>query len=387
MPDAYGHLTSQDKVKNGIFGVLDPGGLLVPQTKDTSRPAYEEALNAYNATGAINTGDLISKGYYTDANGKVQFGLPTGQSAVQLAGGAAVDQNGHIAAMTGSNPFQARQGLAAEAAMNGSLGRAIADKNGTTAALGAAGTAANGVGTAGLPSAAFAQGSMTRNQGQIGAAEQDMNVIRNSANGTGPSAAEQLAKAQLDNNIRAQSAMAASARGGNIAAAMRGATQAGSQQMLQTGQQIAAQRAQEQLNAQGMLTPGNAAIASGQNALTSSALTQRAQDISQAGQAATAQLGVANAYGNLTGTQSQMADTGIAAMGQAAGQYDQQLVAQQNAEAQARQQYMDYLQKQYSLQNGMPVNNMGYQTQMAQIAQQQQGATQGAIGGLLTKLI
>jgi hypothetical protein len=101
--------------------------------------------------------------------------------------------------------------------------------------------------------------AMMTSQAGLAQTRADLGDLRNAAAGHGPSAAALLAKAQLDDNIRAQAAAAATARGGNIQGAMRNAALAGSQMQLQTAQQIAAQRAQEQLNARQLLAQGNAA--------------------------------------------------------------------------------------------------------------------------------
>lgn len=71
-----------------------------------------------------------------------------------------------------------------------------------------------------------------------------------SAAGKGPSAAQELGRSQILENQRAMQSMAAGARGGNAAGAMRAAMGAGTDLGLRGMQQLAALRAQEQLAAQ-----------------------------------------------------------------------------------------------------------------------------------------
>ncbi len=87
---------------------------------------------------------------------------------------------------------------------------------------------------------------------------QDINLLRRSAMGEGPSAAERMHRSALDSNQRGMASMAATARGGNIASALRSATAAGSNANLQATNQLAALRANEQLTAQGQLAGAQA---------------------------------------------------------------------------------------------------------------------------------
>lgn len=384
--NADGSLSGLDKAKNDIFGVLDPGGLLVSQEKDTSRPAYEQQLNQYNATNAMGTGNLISAGGFfvpNGAGGGYRYSpLASGMSVPQLMGLNA-DPNSNLRAQLQQNPFLTAQGPTAQLYANGVAGQNLADQNGTAGALQNASAAAGGIMGAGRVNQGLGNYSALANQGQLDQFGNDMNVIRNSALGRGPSAAENLARAQLDNNIRAQSAMAATARGGNIAAAMRGAQGAGQQMMLQSQAQMAAQRAQEQLNAQQLMTQGNTALTGAQNNLTQSRIAMRGQDIGQAQAAASAAGQVAGQYNDLSRTQASLAAAGLSSIGQGAQTYANQQSNAQTAEQAARNDYANTLLKMYSLQNGMPVNDMGYQTQQRQLDQQQQAADRSAIGGLI----
>ena len=173
----------------------------------------------------------------------------------------------------------------------------VALNNPSVAAL--SGHAANGFGQAGqaagsaFQAAKALQGAGSFQPAMAGQANQfgeDVGLIRAAAEGRGPSAAEHLARASLDSNARNMQAVAAGARGGNLAAGIRAATQAGAQQGLQSTQQLAALRAQEQLGAMGQLAGANAAL--GQN-------LQGAQATETARQAAGVQGGI-GAAGALT---------------------------------------------------------------------------------------
>lgn len=375
-----GSLTGTEKVKNGIFDVLDPGHLLTSESKDTSRPAYEESLNEYNALRAKQTGNYINAGYNDYAAGRDR---PAGGYSVPQLMGINADPHNQLRQSLMQNPFLVQQGLGAHAFATGMQGQAMAAQNGTAGALGNAATAAGGIAGAGRTNAGFANMSGILNQGQIDQFGNDMNVIRNSAMGRGPSAAENLARSQLDNNIRAQSAMAATARGGNVAAAMRGAQGAGQNMMLQSQAQIAAQRAQEQLNAQALMNQGNTALTGAQNNLTQSRNVMRAQDVAQAQGAAQAAGQVAGQYNDLNKTQASLAAAGLSSLGQGAQTYSTQQSNAQTAEEAARNDYANTLLKMYSLQNGMPVNNMGYQTQQRQLDMQAEGANRSMLGGII----
>lgn len=379
-----GSLSGTDKASNSIYGILDPGHLLTSPEKDTSRPAYEQQLNQYNANSAIHTGNYINAGHEQYASGTDS---PVGGYSVPQLMGINADPNNQLRQSLMQNPFLVQQGLGAHAFATGMQGAGLAAQNGTAGALGAAGTAAAGIGSAGRVNAGGANMSAILNQGQIDQFGNDMGVIRNSAMGRGPSAAENLARSQLDNNIRAQSAMAATARGGNVASAMRGAQGAGQNMMLQSQAQIAAQRAQEQLNAQSLMTQGNTALTGAQNNLTQSRNVMRAQDVAQAQGAATAAGQVAGQYNDLNRTQASLMATGLSSLGQGAQTYSTQQSNAQAAEEAARKDYSQTMLNIYSLQNGMPVNDMGYQTQQRQLDMQQQGANRSAIGGLVGGLI
>lgn len=381
--NADGSLSGSDKASNTVFGILDPGHLLTSQEKDTSRPAYEQQLNQFNALGAMRSGNLLAAGYN-------QYGdfrdAPAGGYSVPQLMGLNADPNSNLRASLQVNPFLTAQAPTAQMFANGVAGQNLATQNGTAGALGNAATSAGGIAGAGRVNQGIGNMSALINQGQLDNYGNDLNVIRNSAQGRGPSAAENLARSQLDNNIRAQSAMAATARGGNVAAAMRGAQNAGSQMMLQSQAQIAAQRAQEQLNAQSLMNQGNAQLAGAQNNLTQSRIAMRGQDIGQAQASAQATGQVAGQYNDLNRTQASLAAAGLGSLGQGAQTYATQQSNAQSAEEAARNDYSNTLLKMYSLQNGMPVNDMGYQTQQRQLDQAQQAANRSGLSGLFSGL-
>jgi hypothetical protein len=389
--NADGSLSTLDDIKNGIFGGLDPGSLLTSQEKDTSRPAYEQMLNKYNAYSAIRTGDILNSGSTGVQNGTNPDGTPKyvhwapagGATPAELLGADADFENGGLRNQLMQNPALAMQIYGAGNFAGGAVGRDLANRSGVNAALGTAGQVAGTVGSSGGAFGTSANTSIAANRAQVTNANRDLDVIRASAQGRGPSAAENLARAQLDNNIRAQSSMAASARGGNIASAMRGAQGAGSSMMLQSQAQIAAQRAQEQLNAQGLMNQGNAQIMNAQNNITSAYGALRGQDITRASAAAQAAGQVAGQYNDLTKTQGGLQMAGLGSIGQASNTYGNQTMGAQAAQQAARNSYAQHLTTLYSLQNGMPVNDMQYQVGQRQLDQVDQGANRSLVGGLV----
>lgn len=234
-----------------------------------------------------------------------------------------------------------------------------ANQAGVQAASDQHAAAAQGVGTAGAASRAAGVGQL----GQYGS---DLSMVRNSANGSGPSAAQALAKSQLDSNIAAQSAMAAQARGGNIAGALRGAQQAGQGMMLQSQQQNAALRAQEQLNAQQTMMAGNAQLA---GALGNQRVTDVNQAVAGAGalnQAVTNQAGQAQLGQGAIAQGAQMLGTSA---GLAQNEFGQEMGIQAGiiGQQQAQQQLRNQL---YGASQGVPIAAMGVNGANAQAGYQ-----------------
>lgn len=215
--------------------------------------------------------------------------------------------------------------------------------------------------------------------GQAGQYGQDLGIIRNSAMGNGPSAAAQLAKQQLDASIQAQASQAGQARGGNIAAGMRSAANAGTQIQLQGAQQMAAQRAQEQLNAQGLLNQGNAQLGQTLNAATTQAQGVRQQDIGQAVAGANATNEAGKLAGINYGTTAGLAGQGLGNLTNLSNQWGNQSATQVQAEQNAQQQYADWLQKQYSISSGIPAGQFGGYASIAGQSAAQNTQSQGAL--------
>lgn len=124
-----------------------------------------------------------------------------------------------------------------------------------SAQVGAAGTVAR----SGQP-ARNEVGSIMREGRQVGQREDqgqaalDEALFAQAMGTGGPTAAQSLFGGAVDRNIRTQRALAQGVRGGSAAAAMRQGTRAGVQLGLESQQQAAALRAQEQQAAQGLLS-------------------------------------------------------------------------------------------------------------------------------------
>lgn len=355
--------------------------------KQVVNPAYHQDPNA-NGPGHAG---------WVDANGNLQVvrsdgtvldaetGKPTGANiyttqpgvggpnVVKMLGDAAQAPNTQL--NPNNNRFLRYAGDQALSMANGGAGQTFGLNQSRDAAADAAAAAA-GISSAG----AATQAGQTAQLGQTG---QDLNAVRASALGMGPSAAEHLARSQLDSNIRAQSSLAATARGGNIASAMRGAQNAGQNMMLQSQQQMAAQRAQEQLNAQGLLTQGNAG-------LNNSLYGARAQDLGQSVSGAQAFQGVGGLQNQIFNTNSGMGQFGVGALNNSAATYGTQMGQQTQADMNARQAYADFLQRQYSISSGIPVTVGGQQGQVAianqQADQQREAALISAAGSGIAAL-
>lgn len=290
-----------------------------------------------------------------------------------VAGGASLSQvlgaplgwNSAASLQPGNNQYlqntQAYSDLLARGQLRGPSGEAAAQgAAGAMNAAGMAGQAAGGI----APASQRLQGMQDGQLGQYGA---DAGIVRDSAMGKGPSAAEHLAKSQLDNNIRAQMAMAGSARGGNLASAQRGAQATGAGMMQQATQQIAAQRAQEQLNAQQILgtmdqgLSGAIGNARGQDVLGA---TNSAGAYANAANSANGAAGAAN---NVFGTNAGLTTAGLQGMGNSAGLYGQQAAQANSADLAARQMYAQGMLGQVSAAGGVvnPAGAIGTQNAMS----------------------
>jgi len=148
--------------------------------------------------------------------------------------------------------------------------------------------------------------------GDMASFRDDIGILRDTALGRGPSAAQALAKAQLDDSIRSQSAMAATARGGNVAAGLRAASRAGTDLQLRNLQQMAALRASEQLQGQGQLASAQQGLGGLQAQRGGLLQDARGNDINKA-------LGGASAANALTGQQLALGGLQTEREGAAAG--------------------------------------------------------------------
>lgn len=342
-------------------------------TKIMGLNSAEQANLAINGQGTIN-------GAYVNANPSQ---LPAGDTVQNILGHNATNPFASLDP-NGNDKLQNAAQFATKA-LNGDLQGRVGGDAANAANLEAQ-KAAQRIGVAGTDTRGQALQSADSAAGQNAQSASDLNMVRNSANGTGPSAAAELAKSQLDNNIRAQAAMAATARGGNVASAMRGAQESGTQQMLQSQSQMAAQRAQEQLNAQQTLTQGNAQLGGNMNNTAGLYANQRGQDVAQAGAVASGLGDVAKTAAANFGTGASLAGQGLSGLNTAAGLQQSSAAQQQIAQQNAKQMYADFLQKQMSIGAGLPVSFAGPQAQIQianqQTSNQQQGAALSAIAAL-----
>lgn len=230
-------------------------------------------------------------------------------------------------------------------------------------ALAAQQATAMGVGGAG-------QVAGVNQQQQLGSYGNDLGLVRAAAQGQGPSVAQHLAQQQLDQGIQNQAAMAAQARGGNLAGALRGAAQSGEQMTLQSQAQMGALRAQEQLQAQ-------QALLAGQGQFSGALAQARGQDVGQAVAFNQAQTGV---------TQGQLAlqGQGLGATQAAAGLYNQGQQMGLQAGAQGFQQQLQAGQlasQNYGTSLGVPTAALGANAGLAAQGSQFQGQV---VGGLIS---
>src|SRR3990172_5984830 len=330
-----------DDAWNGLLYTADPSNALgLQKTKTPGLPAYQEQFakdQAARAAAYAQAGTDVAGPY----GGNI---IGSGILGVDFANQPA---NATDTALTGE----------ALGAIQGQVGDRITKP---------AYAAAQGIGAAGARNAAAQSAQL----GQYGA---DLGIIRDSAMGQGPSAAQNLAQAQLEASIRSQAAMGATARGGNVAAGMRTAANAGSQMQLQSQAQTAALRAQEQLNAQGLLAQGNYQQAGALGAA-------RGQDVSQA-------VAQAGAMGQLANTQAGIYGQGLQALGGVAERFDargaNELQALQ-AQTVAKQNYLNYLGQLYGTASGVPSQYAGIQgsmiTQNAEAEAKKQAALMNTAG-------
>lgn len=228
-------------------------------------------------------------------------------------------------------------------------GQNLFNEAGYRGALNAGQQATQVVGSQAARMGATDRASSARQSNQLDEYGQDIGLLRASAQGTGPSAAEALAKSQLYNNIRAQASMAAGARGGNVAAAQRAAALASSNMQMQSAQQMSAMRAQEQLTAQAQLAAAQGQRAQAMGMARGQDLQKGFQNVQGAAMAAQAAQGQTAAQAGFTGAQQAQFGLGL------------------NQTQMGMQQYQAAL--------GNQLNMMGLQAQVA--GQQSAGAIAG----------
>jgi hypothetical protein len=222
---------------------------------------------------------------------------------------------------------------------------ALPNQLGYQGALGRAQVAGQGVSTMAQQVPGSDLRSRGQQVGQLNQYGQDIDMLRTSAQGGGPSAAANLMQSGLDQSIRAQMQMAAGARGGNVASANRAATQAGSQMQMQNTSQMAAMRSQEQLQSQAQLAAANSQYA--------------------------------GAFQGLRGQDQAAGMNGVVAAAQAAQAAQANVGAQAGYTAAGQAQYGQGLQEQAM---GLQYGNAGVQNQLGLMGLQAQVAQAAATG-------
>lgn len=337
----------------GIFATPKPAELPAWQTefgKAQAAIAAQQAANADSAADAYHTANPLMGATADPNSNAINVGTPRSATGKKVAGALGVGPQGVVAN--------------SQAFLGGQVAQHVGvDARASLADAAAAGRAIN------LSDAASAAGQTT-----------DTAALRQAAAGLGPSAAVNLAQDQLQRNTAAQASLAATARGGNVAAAMRTAANSGTQQALQSQSQVAALRAQEQATARGQL------VTADQGA--------RQQDQQRAVAAAGAASTVGGQQVGLANTNAGLATAGLSGLAGAANTY-QHGVDTQSSLAQAQsasdQAYLDYLQRMYATSSGIPTGYAGVQGSIglgnAQAQQQNQAAKTSAVGGLIGAII
>lgn len=178
---------------------------------------------------------------------------------------------------------------------------ALPNQPGYQQAVNQAGTAAGQVGNAANMVPVSDLKSRAAQTSQLGQYGQDLGLLRATAMGQGPSAAQSMMQSQTDSNMRNQMAMAASARGGNIAAANRQAVNAGQNMAMQSTSQMSALRAQEQLQGQAQLAGAQSQLASALQGVRTGDQNAGMNNVNARAQAAQAANGLVAAQSGLTG--------------------------------------------------------------------------------------
>jgi hypothetical protein len=362
-----------------VKSLFDPVHLILKNKNEANIPDYQDAFARYSANQAAQLNDWGVSGRSTTQLAGSPYHTPEdspigGQSVLGLLGGPATAGDTRLSPY--ANGALVNENRQAQL-FAGGQGGAQFGQNDAQDALNMSRSAAGEINPAGSMSRPDLQASLQAQQGAVNSYGQDLGIIRNSALGTGPSAAQALAKQQLDASIQAQASQAAQARGGNIAAGMRSAANAGTQIQLQGAQQMAAQRAQEQLSAQGLLNQGQQGVNAAQGNLTGAYGALRQQDIGQAQAAAGALQTSAGQQQQMYGQNIGLGTAGLTGLGNAAGGFTSAQSIQSQAELNQRQAYADWLQRQYSISSGLAPQYAGVQGNIAianQTARTQQDA-------------
>lgn len=314
-PDFGKQVLAQDDALRGRSGKLGEFGANkdIEQLKAEDPAAAEELSRIYKS--GVGTETPLTSGFRVAAE-QGGASLTRAPGVVEQAVGGLGDTYDQLAPE--NNPFL--HGLD-EIGTKFATGEAGKELGGTAATA-----AAQNIGEAGKPGFNRAGLALTQGGDIVAQGQQDLGIVRATAQGEGPSAAAILGNQMIDNTQRAMNSQAATARGGNLAAAQRQALLGGAQMALQGQQQIAAQRAQEQLDAQKILTEGNAALG-----------TTASQIAGQGTALGTAQVdratAMAKGLGNVYDSNSANAVAGMNALSNAgsvyAGSAGQQVGAQQ----------------------------------------------------------
>jgi hypothetical protein len=246
-----------------------------------------------------------------------------------------------------NNPGLKRFADASEAFANGSAGVAF---GGVDAA-----TAGKNIGQAGLDARRGALNDIESLRQNAGQSARDLGIVRASANGQGPSAAEILGRQLIQGAVRGMGSQAATARGGNIASANRGALAGGQQVLLQGEQAIAAQRAQEQLNAQQLLVQGGSLVGNQYNQAGTLGNAVTTSDIDRSKSKAAA-------LNQTFGVNANLGLGGLTSMGTAQGEYANQMGAKVNAQQAGDQGVMNVLSGVLGTTTGAGASNFSTNT-------------------------
>lgn len=213
-------------VQNPDGSITPAGGPLdqAPQWNQNTGP-YGAYLNRLNTNTAAP--DALA--------GQTRAGI-----ADQIRNSGIDRQNAALAAAQGNSDQTRGMQLAAA----GNLATAGGDFRNAQGGLLAGGMSAAAADS--MRQSQLAAGAGRSDAGSAGYQNSALGMYQAAAMGQGPSAAQAQFQGALDQNIAAQRAMGASARGGGAAAAMRQAGQTGAQLALQSQAQSAALRAAEQ---------------------------------------------------------------------------------------------------------------------------------------------